>query len=147
MIQASELRIGNFIFDDEGQIIEVQSISPRFKYKEGDLLNLVSKGLYIGCLLSNSRLHEAHESVFSGIPLCEDHVLKLGFIKGKMQPGGYYGYSNGIVSLNNEFGLSLFDGRIDDHQTKEFYPNLEFVHQFQNLYHALTGKELQYNQE
>lgn len=113
MIKASELRIGNY----------VQGITSRVKYKI-DINNLKDV------------------DAFKGIPLTNEILEKVGFVKGKPQSSGFYGYSNGVVMLDNDFSLSLFDGRMDDPETKEYCPEIKYLHQLQNLYFALIGEEL-----
>lgn len=80
----------------------------------------------------------------SPIPLTPAILLKYGFNKGKVQSGGFYGYDNGEMQLDNDFGLKLYDGRIDEKETKEFYSAPQFLHQLQNLYFAMTGTELKF---
>lgn len=71
---------------------------------------------------------------FSGIPLTEEVLLKCGFEK-------YDTYSNNGIELNfenNEYFL------YDSGETRNISDNpVKYLHQLQNLYFALTGKELE----
>ena len=66
---------------------------------------------------------------FKPIPLTEEWLLKFGFTFNKE-----HGWFNG----------DLFEFKINDLFELDWYENapLKHVHQLQNLYHALTGKEL-----
>jgi hypothetical protein len=79
------------------------------------------------------------------IPLTEDWLVRMGFELNRIIKNGerderadYYFHPNRAFNLHaykyknySEGGLSL-----------EFLPHVKFVHQLQNLYHALTGEEL-----
>lgn len=75
--------------------------------------------------------------IYEGIPLTPEILEKCGFEYKHLPPKEHY-FSNGMVV-------------IDTYKTKDaFYYNghfcdvsLDYVHQLQNLYFALTGKELE----
>ena len=67
------------------------------------------------------------------IPLTEEWLLKLGGIKSTDSFGGYLFYypnGNGMRIKNNEWS------------SQHITVKVEFVHQLQNLFFILTGKEL-----
>lgn len=70
---------------------------------------------------------------FEGIPLTEEWLLKFGF------SGALYYFKSGF-----EFSLKKqsdgFVMIINDYE--ECWPEIQYVHQLQNLYFALTGEEL-----
>lgn len=120
MIQANEIRIGNKIFlSTKQEVFEVVSMTK----------NTISSDSYC-------REH----SEFEGIPLTEEILLKCGFEK----------YSSSQYRKN---GVDLW--QIERGSNKdEFLCNnitnigglyLKYLHQLQNLYFALTGKELEIN--
>ena len=78
---------------------------------------------------------------FNGIPITEKWLLKFGFRKDESYHLLTYvkGYE---VSMNEHFSIEKRNG---GWYCMAIAPNLEieFVHQLQNLYFALTGKELQ----
>lgn len=123
MLKENELRIGNLFLAD-GKVEEVENICNGY----------INPFTYEGI--------EWNMSKQEPLALTEEWLLKFGFKKGERQSSGYYGYLNGVIELDNDFNLGLYDGRMDDHETKSFYPPIEYVHQLQNLYFALTGEEL-----
>lgn len=120
-MKANELRIGNFI-NNNGNNIEVEMLDSTYiGHKQIDDS--------IGCILSQC----------SGIPLTEEWLLKFGGKKTdmgiliKLQRGNVMSLNvllkSCIVSISGAFGLVT--------------PcHIKYVHQLQNLYFALTEKEL-----
>jgi hypothetical protein len=118
-MKASELRLGNLIYNKQGNIVYVNT----------NHLTLLLYGI---------------ENEFNPIPLTEERVLKFGFKKyvsddidididfqisfHKKSSEGLivqlFMDSNGIIFFNHS-GISLYS-----------------IHQLQNLYFALTGEEL-----
>ncbi len=74
---------------------------------------------------------ERGESDAEPIPLTEEWLLKFGF---KRHPNYSYWFCGRIILVidNGVYFLCDVDMRID----------IKYVHQLQNLYHALTGEEL-----
>ena len=120
MIKAQELRLGNWVLFDVEEVYE--QITAR---RIGFISQANSKG---------------HIHPFKPIPLTEDILLKCGFDKS----------SDGEHFFIGHFGFCLvYDGhdfcmkpRIIDDLVIAYSRHL---HQLQNLYHALTGEELQIN--
>jgi hypothetical protein len=107
-MKASELRIGNYVYDTLGKvnIIDLEAIT------------------YI--------VKEPHNQV-KPIPLTEEWLLKLGF-------------------KNNRLGLFDVVKVVDDiayhiYFIKKHLKEIQYVHQLQNLYFALTGEELTIKQQ
>jgi hypothetical protein len=79
------------------------------------------------------------------IPLTEEWLRKLGFEIVIEYPDNYKRWSNGIIGFDKApgeqpcFGIN-FDSK--DALNKYKSEQLKYVHQFQNLYFALTGEEL-----
>lgn len=69
------------------------------------------------------------------IPLTEEWLIKFGF---KRQNNAYNG------PHKNDFSIwsPIKSNRFDLNDTINNVPKIEFVHQLQNLYFALTGQEL-----
>jgi len=127
MIQSKELRIGNVVLDKDNNIFTIAGISEGSVFKEGD---------YIGTPIE----------WIKPVLITEEWLLKLGFEKEK--------YSS--LSIN------FFRLKVLSHGTISFYPKekgfnielgttsgynfgttkIEYVHQLQNLYFALTNEEL-----
>jgi hypothetical protein len=122
-MESNELRLGNLI-TFLGETVEVECISNLPKRK--DMYWIKPKGSLI-----------AKEIHFRPIPLTEEWLLNLGFDKGSDIMGDCY-Y---IDELNVDFALHHYNRGLDF--VYNFYDlNVKYVHQLQNLYFALTGKEL-----
>lgn len=127
MIQANDLRIGNLLKFNE-ETVDVESIG-------FDGVNL--RGGYdwsIDCEFNYDELEP--------IPLTEDILLKCGFVKHKAGIGGcdmWQGMDawemddEWLFRGSPERGLKLIG---------YFNSNIQYLHQLQNLYFALTGSEL-----
>lgn len=121
-MNTKELRIGNLITDQFGETFEVSDIH------EDEVFN--SK---IGDIPSHGLLP---------IPLTEGWLIAFGFEKGSDIVGECYyieqdnSDSDFVVHVSNE-GFYFFEPTVD----------LYHVHQLQNLYFALCGKELKIETE
>lgn len=125
-MKAFELRIGNFVLDYEGYVIETITAQ--------DLIEADEDG----------------EILRQPIPLTEAWLLRIGLkhyeeiSTEKFFGGMLYVYEDEwVIIYDNEFHFirnrssSDYDGSTEYRTTK-----IESVHQLQNLYFALTGKEL-----
>jgi hypothetical protein len=124
MIKANELRIGNWIADFEaGGVFQIEEIC-----KVGNQYNVSYRNGSIICAVD----------VLDPIPITEDWLLKLGFEKTMT-----WTYtidllgSLKLVYYLGEKGWSLGFKNYSD------FSNLKYLHELQNLYFALTGKELE----
>jgi len=126
-LKANELRIGNTIMSKAG-IVTVRSI------------NDASDGYYIGM---SEYLCASNIIEFTGIPLTEEWLVRMGFKYQKSGAGGadmWSGFGYWRLS-NNDFNLigtksgTVYFNRCLDWQIKS-------VHQLQNLYFALKRTEL-----
>jgi hypothetical protein len=124
-MKASELRIGNLVIYSNGSILfKVISIS-EFGI---DIENEVEK-TYI----------EYDE--FEPIPLTEEWLLKFGFIR------HHADYANDVIYIKNvpdniEFEWGVYPFELGSGFVINNSQKLNYVHQLQNLYFALTGEEL-----
>jgi len=129
-MKIQELRIGNLI-NQHGQITKVYH------------LDIGGKSFYI---INDMPIHketfrhrDTHELIYSPVPLTEEWLIKFGFQELNMfwripvEDGVFFevGYITDDKNFQFESPLSMGDEI-----------NLEYVHQLQNLYYALTGKEL-----
>jgi hypothetical protein len=67
------------------------------------------------------------------IPLTEEWLVKMGFSDGLLQEESFN------MKVNSKMWVSITDL---DHEGL-IHTHIEHVHQLQNLYHALTGQELE----
>jgi hypothetical protein len=119
-MKASELRIGNYFYDTLGKVnrIDLEAIT------------------YI--------VKEPHNQV-KPIPLTEEWLLKFGFSKRDVLSSVLYDmknprfsiYLNPPIDKSNKWNILGIEKNI----------NIQYVHQLQNLYFALTGEELTIKQQ
>lgn len=104
---ASELRIGNYVFDNLGGILKIK---------------VVSEDSYL--------IH------IKPIPLSEEWLLKFGF---ENCINGWWSRNELLNVKLKEDGTEIYLHGSDTNLAN--YP-IDYVHQLQNLYFALTGLEL-----
>jgi hypothetical protein len=122
-MKASELRIGNLVayeptIDDWEEII-------------------VKCGNIIQCEISPDS--------FTPIPLTEEWLLKFGF---KKQLDKSFAKNDFSIFLDKRFKTNLFlQENQEDFKWFSYELKVEYIHQLQNLYFALTGEELNFKSE
>lgn len=130
MINANEVRLGNIIFRNGTE----QIVSEIWKYG-------------FSCEPINTDLYNEFDEKTEGVPLTEERLLKAGFkIDGTVLTINQS--HNGSFILEN-WGNNLTD-EIELYYTAGYGIKLsieiKYIHQLQNLYFALTGKELEFNE-
>ena len=119
-MKAEELRIGNLIQWENDSIIEIINV-------------INSKAIGLESDIPTDFLTPI--KFFKPIPLTEDWLIKFGFEK---------------IGVNYSLDEFIIYVRISDkkmvYRTSHYSIELRHVHQLQNLYFALTGKELKLNQ-
>jgi len=137
-MKANELRIGNLIYSSSGGV----------KYVVGTSY----KTILHSSSLESYTYYEDYDSNCEPIPLTEEILLKCGFqIRDKKYSLNYGGESMRFAILENDirnpfilyfhgrFGFNLNEGRKNGDYC------IQYVHQLQNLYWCLCGKELTFN--
>jgi hypothetical protein len=125
-MKANELRIGNLLQSDTNTIIKI--------------VGVVKKNIYYYHNKKNIYVLELNN--FKPIPLTEEWLLKFGFEETdpKTFMDGLYSRKKGDGFYINKETMSYctfdYEGTIDD------IIKIEYVHQLQNLYFAVTGEEL-----
>ena len=119
-MKATELRLGNYVT----QIGELFQVSV-------DILKEM----------------ESHDDVYTPIPLTEEWLIKFGFKIGYWANEGrwFYHPDYGDRDIKNKFILNDIENRgifSFDWRGTERLATIQYVHQLQNLYFALTGEEL-----
>ena len=132
MIQANELRIGNFVNCD-GEILPVLAIDSENSFDDEHVgtvtLPEVCGGYRIG---TRGRWLKK----LKGIPLTPEILANCGFKTARK------GVEWTIVT-NEELGSVMIIQCINEFYCLSSFPaEFLYVHQLQNLYYALTGKEL-----
>ena len=127
-MKAKDLRLGNYVTDNSGFTMYVVGI-----YEDTVLLNF--KG-------NEGDVWEVDEKDLRGIVLDTGLLLKLGF-KRQVTGIGWDKYSNGVVDLSL---APLSNGSyIPVHHINGEMVQIMYLHQLQNLFYALTQKELEIN--
>jgi hypothetical protein len=137
-MKAKELRIGNLIFKpkyENGQRILV----PRVVTAIGQIGGKVSK-LEDGNYIFNY-------SDVEPIPLTEEWLVKFGFVDDSLPErystmGPVNCFKCDRLSVSSQDGKYYPVRKYDNIQHVAYGVGLEYVHQLQNLYFALTGEEL-----
>jgi hypothetical protein len=130
-MEANELRIGNHAYKDYPSGLEIIKV----KNIHGHIIN----GLGIGAI--------------KPIPLTEEWLLKFGFEKFVYEDEDVgYGTEYKLKAsqdvfmvYSDDFSVGLYSdeyGEKNDIAVIPTFENNKYVHQLQNLYFALTGKEL-----
>lgn len=123
----NELRIGNKIqYSDDGTVFEVEQI-----YSDGLDVKNDNEETYIEI------------EYFEGIKLTEEWLLNFGFAKFGSFYSVFYGSNYHSFTIPSNEGDLRFV--IDEHgiiTTSIKYNHIRHVHSLQNLYFALTNKEL-----
>jgi len=114
-MKSEELRIGNFVYDK--------------LYPSNELRRIIIK---YGAIIDNSE----H---FEPIPLTKEWLLDFGFEK--CETLEEQGYKKGIYKL---FANSLDEINFCFFDFGDWYQHIDYVHQLQNIYFALTGEELEF---
>ena len=128
MIKTKDLRLGNYVTDNSGFTMYVVGI-----YEDTVLLNF--KG-------NDGDVWEVYEKDLKPIALDKEMLLKLGY-KVYVSDNGWDRYSKKGI----DFHLSplISGGYIPSFHINGEYHIVKYLHQLQNLFYALTQKELEIN--
>ena len=136
-MKASELRVGNFLFDsvEDIGVIQVTEIKNMVDNRIGNMSICyygVNGGYSTTSLEENSNNNEIDDYMIQPIPLTEEWLLKFGFEK-NITTDLHPTFSYDILNVNDGIVYVLNYG---------FVNHIKYIHQLQNLYFALTGEEL-----
>lgn len=123
-MEANELRLGNLVTATlTNEIYEIGIWA----------LRVIEDGNY-----QNS--YDTETKVYEPIPLTEEWLLKFGFNK---EPDKSFTKRDIAIFLDKRFSSNLFmQENQGDFTWFSYECKIEYVHQVQNLYFALTGEEL-----
>lgn len=127
MIQANELRIGNWITVSGNTLDTYQTSKPI--QVTADIIKAIQE--------ENNERPDAMASHFERIPLSPDTLEKCGFEK-ESEGGKYWHNDETYLKHLPPYGYRLVYG------VSKIGVYITTLHQLQNLYHALTGNELTY---
>lgn len=120
-MEPKEIRIGNYLKDNNGVVIQVYGINDCVLLKNKHIVPLRS---------------------INKIPLTKEWLLKFGFINQfPKHPNGFY-----VLFIDNNISLSFNYSAVLNVNIKNYGVILSFkdfnVHELQNLYFSLTRQEL-----
>ena len=121
-MEIRELRIGNYVFDIDGDVLQV-----------GEILD-------IGVKFKKTSLASRYEKI-NPIPLTEEILLKFGFEKQHNEDDFDYWFKKGFC---DDILWEHSDGFC---HSLNYGGDIKYVHQLQNLYFALTGEELTFKKD
>lgn len=140
MIEAKDLRIGNIVNDEDLQPMYIAGLWP---VNYGKQYNFIDSAGNAGNI-----------NLLTGILLTEEWLLKFGFermvdLVGKSQIEYIdYRMDQFVCFLLPKKGLEIeFWAKHNNIDQRGYLTTLQYVHQLQNLYHALTGQELSLTQQ
>lgn len=126
MIKPNELRIGNLVYND---------YLKKNKYVTG----IFDNNIWLSDNIDEDSDQRASIEACQPIPLTEEWLLKFGFEEKQ-------GYSTSKYWKDDKFLYKLNGYFLVINETYEgeaLSDNIQYVHQLQNLYFALTGEELE----
>lgn len=128
-MKASELRIGNYVSD---------------RHASDSFFAVVKKLDYSRCYYGS--FHSAYSDL-KPIPLTEEWLLRFGLSLVEGRTGKKYLFLNGFWHLVNDLYYQNGAVYIAEYWGENMHPitqtSIQYVHQLQNLYFALTGEELE----
>ena len=130
-MNSKELRIGNLVYDRSGKLL-------RIDWWEN--INKVCMDMNI----CGTQVHPLTEypEFCKPIPLTKEWLLKFGW--GRSDEHELCDNSNDIIFVY-DWHFKRFEIQIDtEFNGFEYEVDIKYIHQLQNLYFALTGKELSY---
>jgi hypothetical protein len=124
MIQTNEVRRGNLLLNPDGKVVVVVA----------SIVHLMVGYHEIGRRPTTGKQNDADK--MKGIPLSEEWMRRFGFTGN----GSLEKYLMPLTLGWNSGGMYIMDSK---ESAGPYLSHIQFVHQLQNLYFALTGEELQ----
>jgi len=134
-MDTKELRIENLVYNNLGQTFKVKGIHKDYDWDINDGWDKDDE-YYI----DESDFISYSGSILKPIPLTEEWLTKFGFTEAMydytVHTGEFYNNKIGLLKIvgGDKYQLSM--------ASKNLMVVIEYVHQLQNLYFALTGEEL-----
>lgn len=146
-LKATELRLNNQVFfsdEDKG----VKNAKATIKGIEDDdmlkftAINVTDNSTKTRISISQNTIEGWGElSQFSGIPLTEDILLRLGFEIEGLRSYYHNDLDITIEYLSGKYAVAIYDFEVNPAST-HYIMHCEFLHTLQNNVFALTGEEL-----
>src|SRR6185295_14978578 len=107
----------------------------------GNYIGIIHAGIETKVIAEHIKFIAEGDTSYKPIPLTEEWILKFGFKYTKAKGAGGQDQWSGLGFISN--GKINFRGHPASLMLEGYFnTNIEFVHQLQNLYFALTGEEL-----
>lgn len=128
MVNPKQLRLGNYIHDRGGKVLRIdfmEYVRDGYDTKVGQLMHL-----------EGQEVHPMTEytDYANPIPIIEEWLFRMGFEKDIFWSD--YIFNDIFITLNDTDNTYMLDIDI-------LHIKIQYVHQLQNLYFALTGEELE----
>ena len=134
---ASDLRLGNWLYYTKETMFPMQVyalgndwVQLDFEGNESDVFENTDKEIYPIPITKELIVKSLNSEI-----LGDDYSVKLG------------DYRYIYFRINNDGYISIDFFNYDDNSENEICDGIRYVHELQNLYHALTGKELEIRRE
>jgi hypothetical protein len=136
-ITTSDLRLGNWLYESDKSKFPMQVVAIGddwvqldFEGNDGDSFEITDKEIYPIPITK-----ELIVKSLNAEPLGDDYSVKLG------------DYRYIYFRINNDGYISIDFFNYDDNSENEICDGIRYVHELQNIYYALTGKELEIRRE
>ena len=136
-ITTSDLRLGNWLYYTKETMFPMQVyalgndwVQLDFEGNESDVFENTDKEIYPIPITKELIVKSLNSEI-----LGDDYSVKLG------------DYRYIYFRINNDGYISIDFFNYDDNSENEICDGIRYVHELQNLYHALTGKELEIKRE
>lgn len=128
MINPQELRIGNYVAD---------ALMPEIHYQ---VFEIMLDEIVVGQSQEQEKHNIVSKGLITSIPLTEGWLKRLGGKRynGPLNP--WWQFDKFLIRLN-EHSVCISDADLPD-QYLDIDAEIQYVHQLQNLFFAITGEEL-----
>lgn len=134
MIQPNELRLGNYVQDRGGKVLKIDTFETTHNGEEYVLK--VGQRMFV----NGNEVHPLTEysDYLDPIPLTKDWLTRFGFDKYPNEVWSLLLWSPCLIDRDGYFLFAMHGVIVTE---------IQYVHQLQNLYFALTGEELKLNEK
>lgn len=140
MIQPNELRLGNYVQDRGGKVLKIDTFETTHNGEEYVLK--VGQRMFV----NGNEVHPLTEysDYLQPIPLSDEWLAKFGFDDDGFRQYTLLNWGIKVVeSLASKGSWIVYQGFLRQFQE---IAEVQYIHQLQNLFFALTGEELKLNE-
>lgn len=137
-MKATELRIGNYVFDCEGYVDKVTAIiTPQIDNEK----NCYPWLRGTTAIMLDNFVGAHNVDAIDPIPITQEWLERFGFVYDNDEDELILDAKSGISLMCAHDSIVYYKGNLEPLWV-DVLLNIEYVHQLQNLYFALTGNEL-----